>query len=75
MADNSQLKVTLVKSLHGQLANIAASARGLGLRKIHQSVVVDGTPENLGMIRKAEHLLKVESGDAAGAAPQLKKGA
>ena len=60
MADNSQLKVTLVKSLHGQLANIAASARGLGLRKIHQSVVVVGTPENLGKIRKAEHLLRVE---------------
>jgi large subunit ribosomal protein L30 len=60
MADTSQFKVTLVKSLHGQLANIAASARGLGLRKIHQSVVVVGTPENLGMIRKAEHLLKVE---------------
>ena len=75
MADKSQLKVTLVKSLHGQLANIAASARGLGLRKIHQSVVVQGTPENLGMIQKAVHLLKVESGDAAGAAPQSKSGA
>ena len=58
MADT--YKVTLVKSLHGQLANIAASARGLGLRKIHQSVVVPGTRENLGMIQKAVHLLKVE---------------
>ncbi len=66
MADNSQYKVTLVKSLHGQLANIAASARGLGLRKIHQTVVITGTPENLGMIRKAVHLLKVESADAVG---------
>ena len=61
MADKSQLKVTLVKSLHGQLANIAASARGLGLRKIHQTVMVVDTPENRGMIRKAEHLLKVEA--------------
>ena len=60
MVDKSQYKVTLVKSLHGQLANIAASARGLGLRRIHQSVVVVGTRENLGMIRKAVHLLKVE---------------
>jgi large subunit ribosomal protein L30 len=75
MAEQSQYKVTLVKSLHGQLANIAASARGLGLRRIHQSVVVVGTPENLGMIRKAVHLLKVESGDAAGAAAHSKKGA
>jgi large subunit ribosomal protein L30 len=54
------LKVTLVKSLHGQLANIAASARGLGLRRIHQTVSVADTPENRGMIQTAVHLLKVE---------------
>ena len=60
MADKAQYKVTLVRSLHGQLKNIAASARGLGLRKIHQSVVVQGTPENMGMIQTAVHLLKVE---------------
>ncbi|MGH8210477.1 MAG: 50S ribosomal protein L30 [Steroidobacteraceae bacterium] len=72
MADKSQYKVTLVKSLHGQLANIAASARGLGLRRIHQSVMVTDTPENRGMMRKAVHLLKVESASAVGALPQLK---
>ena len=55
-----ELKVTLVKSLHGQLANIAASARGLGLRRIHQTVSVADTPENRGMIQTAVHLLKVE---------------
>jgi large subunit ribosomal protein L30 len=61
MADG-QLKVTLVKSLNGQLKNIAACARGLGLRRIHQSVVVRDTAENRGMIRTAEHLLRVEKG-------------
>jgi large subunit ribosomal protein L30 len=60
MADKSQYKVTLVRSLHGQLANIAASARGLGLRRIRQSVTVADTPENRGMINAAVHLLKVE---------------
>ena len=55
-----ELKVTLVKSLHGQLANIAASARGLGLRRIRQTVAVADTPENRGMIHTAGHLLKVE---------------
>jgi len=54
------LKVTLVRSLHGQLANIAASARGLGLRRINQTVAVADTPENRGMIQAAVHLLKVE---------------
>jgi large subunit ribosomal protein L30 len=62
MAEKTQVKVTLVKSLHGQLANIAASARGLGLRKIRQSVTVADTPENRGMINAAVHLLKVEWG-------------
>jgi len=60
MADGSQLKVTLVRSIHGQLANIAACVRGLGLRKIHQSVTVADTPENRGMIQTAVHMLKVD---------------
>ena len=57
---SSQLKVTLLKSVHGQLANIAASARGLGLRRRHQSVTVSDTPENRGMVKIAAHLLRVE---------------
>jgi large subunit ribosomal protein L30 len=61
MADK-QLKVTLVKSLHGQLKNISASARGLGLRRIHQTVSVKDTRENRGMIQAAVHLLRVEKG-------------
>jgi large subunit ribosomal protein L30 len=60
MSDTGKVKVTLIKSLHGQLANIAASARGLGLRRIHQSVTVADTPQNRGMIQTAVHLLKVE---------------
>ena len=61
MADK-QLKVTLVKSLNGQLKNIAASARGLGLRRIRQTVTVKDTAENRGMIQAAVHLLRVEKG-------------
>ena len=59
----AQLKVTLVRSLHGQLKNIAASARGLGLRRMHQSVTVADTAQNRGMIQTAVHLLKVEKKD------------
>jgi len=61
MADQ-QLKVTLMKSLHGQLKSISASARGLGLRRIRQTVTVKDTPENRGMIQAAVHLLRVEKG-------------
>lgn len=52
--------VTLTRSVHGQLRNIAASVRGLGLRRPHQCVIVADTAENRGMIHAAGHLLKVE---------------
>ena len=54
------LKVTLVRSVHGQLRNIAASVRGLGLRRINHTVVVKDTPENRGMIEAAKHMVKVD---------------
>ncbi|MFO1427884.1 MAG: 50S ribosomal protein L30 [Steroidobacteraceae bacterium] len=54
-----QIKVTLKKSIHGQLANIAQSVRGLGLRRRHQTVSVADTPQNRGMIRTARHLVSV----------------
>ena len=57
---SKQIKVTLVKSLAGQLKNISASVRGLGLRKPHQTVEVADTPQNRGMIYVARHLLKVD---------------
>ncbi len=60
MATGKQLKVTLLRSTAGQLKNIAASVRGLGLRRRHQSVTVTDTAENRGMISTATHLLKVE---------------
>jgi large subunit ribosomal protein L30 len=56
----STVKVTLVKSLAGQLASIRNSARGLGLRRIGHSVVVADTPSNRGMMNAAIHMLKVE---------------
>ena len=58
---NKQITVTLQKSLAGQLKNIAASVRGLGLRRPHQTVQVADTPQNRGMIYVASHLLKVEA--------------
>jgi large subunit ribosomal protein L30 len=60
MSDKS-LKVTLIKSMYGQLASIRNSARGLGLRRIGHSVVVADTPSNRGMINAASHMLKVET--------------
>ncbi len=58
------VKVTLIRSLAGQLANIRASARGLGLRRIGHSVVVSDTSANRGMMNAASHMLKVEPASA-----------
>ena len=55
-----KVKVTLMKSLYGQLKHISSSVRGLGLRRRHQSVQVADTAENRGMINVASHMLKVE---------------
>jgi large subunit ribosomal protein L30 len=55
------IKVTLIKSVFGQLASIRGSVKGLGLRRIGHSVVVADTPSNRGMVNAASHMLKVES--------------
>ena len=59
----AQLKITLVKSLHGQKKNIAESAHSLGLRKIGQTTVRQDTPIVRGQVRTAMHLLEVEEVD------------
>jgi len=60
MSDVKKIKVTLVKSLIGRLANHKACANGLGLKKIRQSAEVIDTPSNRGMINTISYLLKVE---------------
>ena len=53
------VKVTFVKSLIGRIESHKACARGLGLKKIRQSVS-NRHPENRGMINKISYLLKCE---------------
>lgn len=54
------LKVTLIRSMNGRLKNHQASVRGLGIRRMHQTVEVRDTPENRGMINRASYMLRVE---------------
>ena len=54
------VRVTLVKSVYGQLHRHRATARGLGLRRMNQAVVVADTPEIRGMINASRHLFRVE---------------
>jgi len=54
------LRVTLVRSLHGRLAAHKACAHGLGLRRMHASVVVEDSPCTRGMINKISYMVKCE---------------
>lgn len=59
MADKT-IKVTLVKSLIGTKQDHRATVRGLGLRKLNSSAVLEDTPAVRGMIRKVAYLVKCE---------------
>ena len=56
----NKLRIKLVKSRFGRIKKHAASLSGLGLRKINQEVVIDATPENMGMVNQVHYLLEVE---------------
>ncbi len=56
----AQLKVELMRGLSGQTKRQQATVKGLGLRKRHQSVIVEDTPAMRGMIEKVSHMVRVQ---------------
>ena len=62
-----KLQVTLKRSLIGSTDTQRATVRGLGLRRLHQSRIVNNTPAIRGMIKKVIHLLDVAEVDDANA--------
>jgi len=58
--DILKLKVTQIKSKNGRLNNHKECLNALGLRKLNQSVIVNYTPANIGLISKISYMLKVE---------------
>ena len=59
MADKDTLRVTWVRSTIGHNAAARGTIRALGLHRLHQTVDVDDTPSNRGMIRRVAFLLEV----------------
>lgn len=55
-----KLKVTLAKSVIGANKKQRATVKGLGLRKINQTRILNNTPAIRGMIKKVIHLVNVE---------------
>ncbi|MBK1725649.1 50S ribosomal protein L30 [Halorhodospira neutriphila] len=60
MANGKKLQVTLRRSPNGRLKNHRQCVAGLGLRRMHQTVTVDDTPQIRGMIRKVSYMLEVQ---------------
>ncbi len=56
----AKLKVTLVKSIIGSSKSQRDTVKSLGLKKINSCSEHDDTPQIRGMVRKIEHLVKVE---------------
>jgi large subunit ribosomal protein L30 len=55
-----KVRLTLLRSRFGQTPGHAQCASGLGLRRRHQTIEVNDTPENRGMIDKIRYMLHVE---------------
>jgi large subunit ribosomal protein L30 len=55
-----RLKVTQVKSEIGFDRRQRATLMGLGIRKLHQSVSLENTPDVRGMLHAVRHLVTVE---------------
>ncbi len=51
---------TLVKSGIGSTKKIKATLTGLGLTKMNKKITRKDTPELRGMLKKVEHLVRIE---------------
>ena len=59
MSDKKPLTVKLVKSVAGTRQSHRDTVRGLGLRKINSTKVLEDTPAVRGMINKVDYLVQV----------------
>ena len=56
----AKVKITQVKSVIDRPERQKKTMIALGIKKMHNSVEVEATPQILGMITKLSHLIKVE---------------
>ena len=59
-SEEKWLRVRLIRSVIGQPQKQREVVKGLGLRKMNSEVIRKDCPEIWGMIRKINHLVKVE---------------
>jgi large subunit ribosomal protein L30 len=57
----AKLRIRWVRSAIGYPERVRATIRGLGLRRLYQTVERADTPEIRGMVEKVRHLVRVET--------------
>ena len=57
----AKIKITLVKSTIGAIPKHRATAKALGLNKMHKTVVQEDNGSIRGMIPQIQHLVKEEA--------------
>lgn len=57
----AKIKITQVKSGIDRPERQKLTLKALGLKKLNASVEVEATPQVLGMVRKVNHLVKVDT--------------
>ncbi|PRY49906.1 LSU ribosomal protein L30P [Arcticibacter pallidicorallinus] len=57
----AKIKITQIKSVIDRSERQKRTMQALGLKKINQAVEVEATPSIIGMVRKVNHLVAVES--------------
>ncbi len=57
----AKIRVTKVRSTIGQSERAVKSMEALGLKKINSTNELEATPQIMGIVRKVNHLIKVEN--------------
>ena len=60
MAKKEQINVTLIRSPIGTQPKHRETVRGLGLKRMHQTVTLEDTPSVRGMVNKVYYMVRVE---------------
>lgn len=62
---STRVRVTQRRSAVGRIRNQRQTLEALGIRRMHQSVVHNDTPQIRGMIARVIHLVEVETLEAS----------
>jgi large subunit ribosomal protein L30 len=57
----AKIRITQVRSRNGKPGRQKRTLDALGIRKLNHSVELEATPQILGMVKKIQHLVKVEN--------------